>query len=156
MSIYTLDNIKEQIIKSNPFWTKYITIIGKYSTLNGRMYITNDDETVIIRIDDSFKKSVISKGLREGDSIRLEGFLNYGGANQKSKDDKETKIQNIDFSYSRLTFCFYPKDVEVENVKEEQSLEEHKEEKEEGVGKLGCLIPLLICLIVAYLLSKCA
>lgn len=155
MNIYTVDNIKEQIIKNNPFWTKYITISGRYCTDYAGMYVANDDKTVRIRIDEGFRETLTSLGIYEGASIKLEGFLNYGGERQKSNDDKDTKIQNINFSNSKFTFWFYPKKVEadieiatpVEKVRKKQEFERFWKELKNGSG-LGCFVLLLILLII--------
>lgn len=155
MNIYTVDNIKEQIIKNNPFWTKYITISGKYCTDIAGMYVANDDETIRIRIDEGFRETITSLGICEGASIKLEGFLNYGGERQKSNDDKDTKIQNINFSNSKFTFWFYPKKVEadiekitpIEKVGKKQEFEGFYKKLKDDSG-LGCLAPVLILLII--------
>ena len=131
---------------------KYITISGIYNFDGDRMYITNEDNTSRIKIDDSFGWYFISQGIEDGDTIKLEGFLNYGGTKQKTKDDRDTKIRNIPFDKSYLSFVFYPKNIEVEKKIEQETPQDSKDDNEDNTN-IGCafLFIVLIAIMIYYI-----
>ena len=64
MNVYTVDKIKEILLKSNPLWCKYISVIGlyHYSNIDDKMYVTNGGLNIQIRIDDCFRETLLSCG----------------------------------------------------------------------------------------------
>ena len=154
MNTYTVDKAKELIVLSNPLWNKYISICGTYHYDDEKdyMYLANEKGTANIRIDESFLETVLTDGISDGDSIRVEGFLNYRGRNQKSKDDKNTKAANVSFENSSFYLFLTPKRIERTNNVTPDGLNKPKQIPQ-GCASSGCagvFLFIVLCIITVY------
>ena len=164
MNIYSVDKIKETLIKSNPLWQKPIKVSGTYQEEIRERFIVSEETGSRIRIDDEFYPEV--SGIEDGDVITLEGYLNYVCWGQIFKGSDENKIRSINFTKSYLAFVFYPTGVkEVNNKQSEEtgkiSFKEDKPDKvslesmfESGCFSKGCLgiLAVVAVLFILYLL----
>jgi len=154
---YSVEKVKEEIVKNNPLWNKYIRISGilKYKNLNpDSPYIVSEDDSTRIELDRNCIEKIYEEGLTDGDSIQLEGFLNYGGQNQKSKENIYTKINGVNMSDSYLHFYFTPKTISYDFRKPYEQLPSKIQSKQENddlseLETWGCLIIIAAIIIFA-------
>lgn len=159
MNTYTVDKAKELIITSNPLWNKYVSLCGVVTSDEcGNMYLANEQGNTMIRIEDYFKEQLREYNIKDGDTIKLEGFLNYAGKNQKSNDDKIVKANNVNLSHSSLYLMMAPKRIEkIEEEEESPSDKPLAVSQQQGLNEykwvFGILL-LMLLVLCAYLLLK--
>lgn len=158
MNTYTVDKAKELIITSNPLWNKYVSLCGVVTSDEcGNMYLANEQGNTMIRIEDYFKEQLREYNIKDGDTIKLEGFLNYAGKNQKSNDDKIVKANNVNLSHSSLYLMMAPKRIEKIEEEESPSDEPLAVSQQQGLNEYKWVFSILLLMLLvlcAYLLLK--
>lgn len=156
MNIYSVDNIKRTIVQSNPLWNKYITISGKFLYGDdGYLYLANEDESSKIRIDLYSSDLITTHDVRPGEHIKLDGYLNYVGRNQKTSDDRYIKADNVKFSDSSFRIYFTPKKFERFPKGDTQQAEPTQgySDNNDGCASSGCSTIFLLTFII-YIISQ--
>lgn len=155
---YSIEKIKEEIVKNNPLWNKYIRISGilKYKNLDPNSpYIVSEDDNTRIELDKNCIDKIIEEGISDGDSIQLEGYLNYGGLNQKSKENIYTKINGVNMSDSYLHFYFTPKTISFNSFTVPVTSKIKPKQNDDEITDLeaawGCIIIVAIIIIFIIL-----
>lgn len=159
MNIYTVDKIKETLIKSNPLWQKQISVTGTFlDENNGSYYLVSDETDTKIKIDDDFLPQ--DHYLENGDVVTLKGYLNYSGYGQKSKGSKDDKIGRIFFTKSYLSFSFYPTEVNDVRKKESNTIYFTENNTKDSIVKeyasniLIFIILVIIFTLLIYILNR--
>lgn len=159
MNIYTVDKIKETLIKSNPLWQKQISVTGTFlDENNGSYYLVSDETDTKIKIDDDFLPQ--DHYLENGDVVTLKGYLNYSGYGQKSKGSKDDKIERIFFAKSHLSFSFYPTEVNDVRKKESNTIYFTENNTKDSIVKeyasniLAFIILVIIFTLLIYILNR--
>lgn len=155
MDTYTVDKAKELIVLNNPLWNKYISLCGRFERdSNGYMYLVGENENTRIRIDDNFSDKAAEDEIEDGDIVMIEGFLNYSGVNQKTKDDRLSKAANVNLANSSFYVYLTPKRtkrVEVEGNGEETN---GVQPKPDGCSSAGCCLLFVFFIIICIVVFK--
>lgn len=152
MNTYTVDKAKELIVMSNPLWNKYISMCGVYQCEGGKMYLASEDSNTRIRIDDNFGGVVVADGIEDGDTLKIEGFLNYLGKNQKTKDDKNVKAANVALDNSSFYLYLTPKKIECVERKDPTPIPANTPLDNKSCASAGCgiiILLIIICSVIA-------
>lgn len=159
MNIYTVDKIKETLIKSNPLWQKQISVTGTFlDENNGSYYLVSDETDTKIKIDDDFLPQ--DHYLENGDVVTLKGYLNYSGYGQKSKGSKDDKIERIFFAKSYLSISFYPTEVNDVRKKESNTIYFTENNTKDSIVKeyaskiLAFIILVIFFTLLIYILNR--
>lgn len=154
MDTYTVDKAKELIVLNNPLWNKYISLCGRFERdKNGNMYLVGENENTRIRVDENFSERAEEEEIEDGDIVMIEGFLNYSGINQKTKDDRTSKAANVNLANSSFYVYLTPKRTKKVAAEEAEKVTDNVVSKPNGCSSSGCCLLLVFFLIICILTS---